>query len=151
MGYYTAYKLEVKCYKDAQEVKQISIEHVMEKIKNGGSQEEVLKELEHIKNGKENIVVNESMIIEDFINNNDNAKYALEYDGSTRESCKWYDSHTELGEFSKKYPNWLFVLTGEGEESGDLWKKYYLNGKVQEAKAQIIFDEFDEKKLKKVK
>lgn len=49
---------------------------------------------------------------------------------------------------SKRIPEVLFTLHGEGEEAGDIWNKYFLNGKMQVAKARIEFDEFDPKKLR---
>jgi hypothetical protein len=63
------------------------------------------------------------------------------------DSCKWYDHESDMASFSKKYPESLFVLKGEGEESGDIWIKYFLNGKMQRAEAKITFEEFDESKL----
>lgn len=147
----TSYKLEVTSHLNQAEVKDISIEEVMKKVKNGGSTEDILSDLEHIKNGKTNVVVDSKMIIEEFVDSYEYAKYALTKDGQTSEPCKWYDYNEEMAEFSKKYPNWLFTLSGTGEEAGDIWKRYYLNGKVQEAVARITFDDFDEKKLKKLK
>lgn len=67
---------------------------------------------------------------------------------SVNQACKWYENHKDMIKFSKKYPTILFTLKGEGEESGDLWMKYFKNGKVQMARAQISFAEFDEKLLK---
>jgi hypothetical protein len=63
------------------------------------------------------------------------------------DDCKWYDHDKDMREISKKYPETIFILEGEGEESGDIWKKYYLNGKCQVAKAEVIIPEFDETKL----
>jgi hypothetical protein len=76
--------------------------------------------------------------------------HGINCDGSTAGNCKWYEHEQEVAEFSKYFPTTLFTLNGEGEETGDIWKKYFLNGKMQVAKAKILFDEFDEKKLKKV-
>lgn len=151
MGYSTSYRLEVKNHSGKEDTKEFNIDNVMKKVRSGGSTEEILAELEHIKNGIENVVVTSEMVISEFVDSYDYAKYALTKTGHTSEPCKWYDHNEELAEFSKKYPTWLFILFGEGEESGDIWKRYYLNGKVQEAVAKITFDEFDEKKLKKVK
>ncbi len=61
---------------------------------------------------------------------------------------KWYDWKDDMLKLTKVYPDVLFVLTGEGEEAGDLWKAYFKNGKVQHAKATIVYDEFDESKMK---
>lgn len=64
------------------------------------------------------------------------------------ESMKWYDWEKDMTALSKKYPDYLFELSGEGEESGDMWKCYFKNGKSQYCRARIEFDEFDENKLK---
>lgn len=75
------------------------------------------------------------------------AKYAISEDGSVEESCKWYEAESDLKIFSKKYPEVLFELHGEGEESGDIWIKYFKNGKCQHAKSRIVFERFDITKL----
>lgn len=62
--------------------------------------------------------------------------------------AKWYNHHNDMIYVSTQYPYVEFTLKGEGEESGDLWKTYYLNGKYQEAKAKITYDEYDRSKLK---
>ncbi len=48
----------------------------------------------------------------------------------------------------KLFPDILFQLNGAGEESGDIWVKYYKNGKSQESRLNIELDEFDPNKLK---
>ena len=50
-------------------------------------------------------------------------------------------------EVSKLYPEHLFMLEGEGEESGDIWRKYFFNGKYQICNAIITFEPFDKTKL----
>lgn len=87
-------------------------------------------------------------IIREFRDLYDNAKYALNESGEEQEWTKWYDHEEELKSFSKNYPDVIFTLKGEGEQPGDIWKKYFKNGKVQIANAQIIFKDFDESKLK---
>lgn len=64
------------------------------------------------------------------------------------EETKWYEHEEHMRAISKEYPDVIFQLNGEGEESGDVWIKYFVNGKMQKAAAKITFDEFDEKKLK---
>lgn len=51
-------------------------------------------------------------IFEHLTEENENASYAL----NTDEGVKWYDHERELREFSKKYPDELFVLEGHGEK-----------------------------------
>jgi hypothetical protein len=70
------------------------------------------------------------------------------YRNCFEESIKWYEHEKDMRQYSLKHPNTLFKLSGEGEESGDLWQEYYLNGKMQLVTAQIVFDDFDESKLK---
>jgi hypothetical protein len=66
---------------------------------------------------------------------------------SYNDTTKWYSHQDDLIKLSEKYPLILFTLEGEGEESVDLWKTYYLNGKSQHTKAKITFDSFNKSKL----
>ena len=66
---------------------------------------------------------------------------------SSFSEIKWYDHETHMRQISRKYKDLLFILRGEGEESGDLWVKYFKNGKMQTARARVEYDKFDEKKL----
>ena len=50
---------------------------------------------------------------------------------------KWYWHEKDIAELSLKFKNIVFSLTGYGENDGDIWKKYFLNGKVQYAPAKI--------------
>ena len=70
-----------------------------------------------------------------------NEKYLFDGDGSWRE----YDAGMKT--VSSKFPNVLFTLTGEGEEGGDLWRSYFLDGKMQEVQAEITYAPFDKEKL----
>jgi hypothetical protein len=61
---------------------------------------------------------------------------------------KWYGWEKDCKEVSLKHPNILIRVEGDGEERGDQWKAYFLNGKSQVCKAVITFEGFDESKLK---
>ena len=63
------------------------------------------------------------------------------------DSYKWYDHEHDMKDISKIYPETTFLLEGQGEESGDIWRKYFKNGKMQVCKAKIVFPAFDESKL----
>lgn len=64
------------------------------------------------------------------------------------EECEWYKHDEDMLKVSKEFDETLFMLDGEGEESGDIWRTYYFNGKMQECKAFIMYEEFDTLKLK---
>ena len=63
------------------------------------------------------------------------------------DSYKWYDHEKHMNLLSQIYPETIFLLEGEGEDSGDIWRKYFKNGKMQVCKAKIVFPAFDESKL----
>lgn len=68
---------------------------------------------------------------------------------SLTDECKWYDHEEHMREFSKEYPHVLFTLDGDGEENGDIWRKYFKNGKMQfEKQAKWEPPPFDPSKLK---
>ncbi len=70
-------------------------------------------------------------------------------EGWKSEGWKWYDHEKTMREISTKFPSVIFTLIGEGEESGDMWRKYFKNGKMQIAKAVMIhFESYDEELLK---
>jgi len=69
------------------------------------------------------------------------------YGLTNNERACWYEHEKDIATFSLKYPNHLFILTGQGEEDDDLWTKYFFNGRVQKEMAQILFGDFDPSKL----
>lgn len=73
--------------------------------------------------------------------------YLFDNNGDSYDCYKWYDHETDMKEVSKEFPGVLFTLKGEGEAAGDLWLKYFKDGKIQRCHAKITFDEFDESKL----
>jgi|WetSurMetagenome_2_1015567.scaffolds.fasta_scaffold767129_1 hypothetical protein len=77
----------------------------------------------------------------------DGAEFGLTEHGNTAESIKWYDHEDDLCKFSRMYPEVVFKLSGEGEESGDQWVLYVKNGKSQRCKAKITYEDYDEQKL----
>ena len=43
-------------------------------------------------------------------------------------NLKWYDHETDLENLTKKYPDLVIELEGDGEDVGDYWKKRFKNG-----------------------
>ena len=60
---------------------------------------------------------------------------------------KWYDHEEDLKELSLKFPDVVFEVYGDGEESDDLWYKYFKNGRMQYCPCHFEFDPYDESKL----
>ena len=56
---------------------------------------------------------------------------------------KWYNHDKDMRELSKHFSELLFVLSGKGEEPGDIWIAYYKNGKAQIEQAKIQIDPFN--------
>lgn len=75
-------------------------------------------------------------------------RYAVDEDGETIDRVKWYDWPEHMLRISKMLPDLLFTLNGEGEESGDIWNAYFLDGKVQYARARVVIPDFDPTKLR---
>ncbi len=63
------------------------------------------------------------------------------------ESIKWYNYEEDMKKYSKKHPNTVFCVSGEGEDNVDIWKAYFKNGKMFKTKAIILFENFSEDKL----
>lgn len=70
-----------------------------------------------------------------------------DYSSLFDDSIKWYDCEKDMKAYSKKHPSVLFLIDGEGEESGDIWKAYFKNGKMFKPKATLVFEDYNENKL----
>ena len=65
------------------------------------------------------------------------------------EPAKWYDFKTDMINYSKEYPDKLFILSGEGQEGVfDYWKFYVKNGKSWLNEATIHYANYYESNLK---
>lgn len=69
--------------------------------------------------------------------------YHIEYDEET-DGIKWYDHHADMMAHSAKYPEVTFTLSGEGDESGDMWLAVYRGGEVIEEKRGSNIYAFEE-------
>lgn len=55
------------------------------------------------------------------------------------DAMKWYDYRENMEAISKKFPDTLIKIHGEGEDSSDLWDAYFLNGKSVVYHAEIYY------------
>jgi len=64
--------------------------------------------------------------------------------------AKWYECNDDMRAMSAAVADVLFMVEGKGEEDGDCWRNYFLNGKMQEcqAKVTVTYPAFDMKKMK---
>ena len=136
MGYYTQFKISVNGkLENKQRVAELEKAKKEAEVLTGKLKELALAAVEKELNFEKNIDIQK--VVSDKIGYN-----------PFEEETKWYNHENDMREISKQFPDIIFQLNGEGEESGDIWVKYFVNGKMQTASAKITFDGFDQKKLK---
>jgi NAD+--asparagine ADP-ribosyltransferase len=135
MGYYTRYNLSIdysQLSKESEEKKEFEIKEIQQSNITDELKTKLISNIEEsyeLKKITKNDVIN-----------------LLSF-SPFKEQCRWYDHEFDMRRVSKHYKDVLFTLKGEGEESEDLWVKYFLNGKMQTVVARITFDDFDPSKL----
>ena len=72
---------------------------------------------------------------------------STDYSDLFEDSIKWDDCENDMKEYSKRHPNVVFLIDGEGEESLDVWKAYFKDGKMFKTKAVMTFEDFTMDKL----
>lgn len=82
-------------------------------------------------------------LIEELRKENKDAAYAIDDIGSMQQPIKWYDYDKDMRAFSKKFPGIIFLLEGIGEEQPDMWKAWFMNGKMFRAEAVITYPDFN--------
>ena len=60
---------------------------------------------------------------------------------------KWYEAEDDMKELSKRYPEYWFLLYGEGEDRNDIWKAMFHNGVMQKVYAEIYFPDIDKNEM----
>jgi len=136
MGYYTNYKISVKGkLENKQRVAELEKAKKEAEALTGKLKELALAAVDKELNSEKNIDIQKVV----------SGKIGYNPFG---DQTKWYEHENDMKAISKEYPDVILKLEGEGEESGDIWVKYFVNGKMQTAAAKITFDDFDEKKLK---
>lgn len=62
------------------------------------------------------------------------------FDWVSYDSMKWYESDSDMKTLSREYPEMLFLLTGDGEESDDFWRAFYKDGMGCEQQVHMCYD-----------
>lgn len=137
MGYETRYTLDYMLPIEAQEDKEKRI-FIQQCVRNGIN---IPRSIMIQSSGLEDNVV-------DAIKSTNSCSYGPMNEFLNGSTCKWYDHEEDMKIFSKRFPTIIFKLEGVGEEPGDLWVKYFKNGKMQKCIAIISYEEYDESKLK---
>ena len=86
-------------------------------------------------------------IVSDLRKSNEYAEGALNADGTMQCEHTWYKCEEDFSAFSKKYPDILFILFGEGQSYKDKWKCYFKNGKYKKIHGELDFEPFSPEKL----
>lgn len=64
------------------------------------------------------------------------------------DDMKWYECLEDMARLSVKYQNVLFTLSGRGEESGDIWAAYFMNGESCIKRAEIVLQPLGDDELR---
>lgn len=56
------------------------------------------------------------------------------------QEMKWYEHEEDMKTLSLEWPNLLFILEGDGENRGDVWKAWFRNGLMHKMEAKIVFE-----------
>lgn len=67
---------------------------------------------------------------------------------SGEEATLWYENEVEMARISRFWPEVTFILEGDGEQSDDLWRSYFQDGKVHAVEGRIVFTAFDPEQLR---
>lgn len=134
MGYYTAFDMEVTKTKDAmlQLLRDVYI----------GSQLSEEEQLEVTK-----ALCGEDTSFKGWYNE-DEAKRSSAHGGLawdyiiSADTMKWYDHDDDMMQLSTQFPDYYFLLHGQGEDCDDRWRTVYHNGKI--VCSQMIKMYFDE-------
>lgn len=138
MGYQTHYKLTITPRPDLEQIQKLgAARRILER-----NELELTDQLlnffrEPVNDAIYQALFNESMV------------YALGRGlaGGGESDSQWRDHEDDMRKLSAAAPDHLFTLNGSGEDDGDRWRKYFKGGRMQEARARIEFEEFDESKL----
>lgn len=91
---------------------------------------------------------NKEHIIGNFLSSYKDSKDAFDIYGDNIGNETKHYVPVDVIEYSKLHPEILFILEGMGDDRDDNKKWYIKNGKRQETKGIITYQEFDPKKLK---
>lgn len=135
MGYYTIYKLS-KIDNRSEQNEKIKNERILTILESNLPDEEKQHYVKLIEKEYEIPKITNRTVVD-----------VIGFNPFDDEPTKWYDHENDMREVSLKISNVVFVLDGYGEETGDIWRKYFYNGKVQRTVGKIVFEDFSESKL----
>lgn len=55
---------------------------------------------------------------------------------------QWDDWYDDMRMVSVLFPGTMFILTGVGEDNLDMWKARFIDGMVEEVRAEVIYPAF---------
>ena len=53
---------------------------------------------------------------------------------------KWYDHDEDMIKLSLRFPDYIFILEGDGEDSSDLWRTIYYDGQSERLNVKTIYE-----------
>lgn len=77
-------------------------------------------------------------LVGDYIDEHEHGR-VMRRDGRAEEpSLQWHDCDADMAALSRAFPRVLFHLEGEGDEAGDIWDLYALDGMIQQHQAKVV-------------
>lgn len=70
----------------------------------------------------------------------DNEEGSCPFDWVSYDSMKWYDYEQDMLALSTQFPDMLFCLYGNGEDSDDIWREFFRNGKSCYQRIKMFYD-----------
>lgn len=66
----------------------------------------------------------------------------IDFNSGLVTDSQWDDWYDDMRVVSTRFPSTVFILTGKGEGQLDMWKARFIDGKVEEVRAEIIYPAF---------
>jgi hypothetical protein len=132
---------ELNLMKLSADLSTLTLDELIEKSEQGLiNKAEMIRVLKIINSGVKVKDSTQEEVLDDLLNTHPDLQRFLN-SPEVFDALPWMDNEKVLGEFSIKYPNWLFELTYKDEK--ETWKKFFSNGRMQISYGKIVYEDFN--------
>lgn len=68
----------------------------------------------------------------------------FDHEGNATDWYKWYEYRSDMITVSRRHPDLIFCLRGEGEDREDNWMEYYHDGKFKHLQPELRWPSFED-------